>query len=285
VNDDASGGHTAVRVVKPARKRAAAATRWLDDVLAASEPPAEPGRLDRLDLRTASEQIADRLATAIALGEFVPGQRLPAERELAVLLGVSRTTVREALGRLAASGYLEIRRGRSGGAVVREDWRPDSADVVSRTLVANWDRFEALLDFRALIEPLIARTAAERADPSDRAAIAAALQHYREAGSDREASRAADEALHLAVARGSHNGYLAAISRRVRSEISLGFSAEPYSSSIRARAIGEHAELTDAILAGDADAAALIAARHFTLTETALRNLVRRAQAAPAGRD
>jgi GntR family transcriptional regulator, transcriptional repressor for pyruvate dehydrogenase complex len=279
------GGRTAIGPARSARHRAAAATRWLDDVLGASELPAEPGRLDRLDLRTASEQIADRLATAIALGEFVPAQRLPAERELAGLLGVSRTTVREALGRLVASGYLEIRRGRSGGAVVREDWRPDSADVVSRTLIANWDRFEALLDFRALIEPLIARTAATRADPSDRAAIDSALQHYREAGSDREASRAADEALHLAVARASHNGYLAAISRRVRSEISLGFSAEPYSTSIRDRAIGEHAQLTDAILVGDADAAAAIAARHFTLTETALRDLVRRAQAAPAGRD
>jgi GntR family transcriptional repressor for pyruvate dehydrogenase complex len=281
---DAMGGRAVVEPRAPARRRTTATTRWLDDVLGGSDPPDHAGSLDRLNLRTASEQIADRLATAIALGEFVPGQRLPAERELAGLLGVSRTTVREALGRLAASGYLEIRRGRSGGAVVREDWRPDSADVVSRTLIANWDRFEALLDFRALIEPLIARTAAERADASDRSAIEAALRHYRDAGSDREASRAADEALHLAVARATHNAYLAAISRRVRSEISLGFSAEPYSTSIRDRAIGEHADLSEAILAGDADRAGAIAAGHFTLTETALRDLVRRAQASPPER-
>jgi len=259
--------------------RTLASPRWLDEVLGGREPRVELAILEPLEMRTASEQIADRLATAIALGEFVRGQRLPAERELAVLLGVSRTTVREALGRLSASGYLEIRRGRSGGGVVREDWRPDSADIVGRTLVASWDRFETLLDFRALVEPLIARTAAARAEAPDRDAIGAALQRYQEAGPDREASRAADEALHLAVARASHNAYLAAISRRVRTEISLGFSSEPYSATIRNRALGEHAELAEAVMTGNAERAAAIAASHFTLTETALRELVRRAQA------
>jgi GntR family transcriptional regulator, transcriptional repressor for pyruvate dehydrogenase complex len=46
-------------------------------------------------LRNAGEQIAERLITAIALGEFMPGQRLPTERDLAIQLGVSRTSVRE----------------------------------------------------------------------------------------------------------------------------------------------------------------------------------------------
>src|SRR5262249_56398004 len=70
-----------------------------------------------ITLRTAGERIAERLVTAIALGEFVPGQRLPAERDLAAMLEVSRTTVREALQRLQAAGYVTARRGRGGGAV------------------------------------------------------------------------------------------------------------------------------------------------------------------------
>ena len=57
-----------------------------------------------ITLRTAGERIAERFVTAIALGEFVPGQRLPPERELAAMLEVSRTTVREALQRLQAAG-------------------------------------------------------------------------------------------------------------------------------------------------------------------------------------
>jgi len=249
----------------------------VDPVLRTDELVGPIGRaLEPLELRTAPEQIADRLATAIALGEFVPGQRLPAERELAAQLGVSRATVREALGRLSTGGYLEIRRGRLGGAFVRDDWRPDSAAVVRRTLVANWDRFESLLDFRTLVEPLIARTAAERADAQDVQAIGAALDGYRAAGPDREASRAADEALHLAVARATHNDHLVAISRRVRAEVSLGFSAEPYSPSIRERALGEHARLAQAVVRHDPDAAASIAGHHFRITEDVLRDLIRR---------
>lgn len=239
----------------------------------------EPGALAPLDLRTASEQIADRLATAIVLGEFVLGQRLLAERELAAQLGVSRATVREALQRLTARGYIEIRRGRLGGSFVRDDWRPDSAAVVRRTLVARWDHFEDLLDFRTLLEPLIARTAAQRADAADAAAIRAALDRYRAAGPDREASRAADEALHLAIARATHNDHLVAISRRARAEISLGFSAEPYSVSIRERALHQHADLAEAVLAGDAERAARLAGEHFQITESVLRALIDRVAA------
>lgn len=242
-----------------------------DDLAGSADRVLEP-----LTLKTAPEQIADRLATAIALGEFVPGQRLPAERDLAAQLGVSRATVREALQRLSTGGYLEIRRGRLGGAFVRDGWRPDSAAVIHRTLVVHWDRFESLLDFRTLVEPLIARTAAERADASDDQAIRAALERYRAAGPDREASRAADEALHLAVARATHNDHLVAISRRVRTEVSLGFSAEPYSVSIRERALGEHAQLAEAVIRRDPEAAGRIAGHHFRITEDVLRDLIRR---------
>jgi GntR family transcriptional repressor for pyruvate dehydrogenase complex len=127
-----------------------------------------------------------------------------------------------------------------------------------------------------LVEPLIARTAAERADGTDDQAIRVALEGYRAAGPDREASRAADEALHLAVARATHNDHLVAISRRVRAEVSLGFSAEPYSPGIRQRALGEHAELAEAVLRRDPEAAGRIAGHHFRITEDVLRGLIRR---------
>ena len=72
------------------------------------------GLLAPVTMRTTGEVIAERFVTAIALGQFVPGQRLPAERDLAAMLEVSRTTVREALQRLQAAGYVTARRGRGG---------------------------------------------------------------------------------------------------------------------------------------------------------------------------
>lgn len=81
-----------------------------------------------ITLQTAGERIAERIVTAIALGEFVPDQRLPTERDLAAMLEVSRTTVREALQRLQASGYVTTRRGRAGGTFVATGgWRSGPA--------------------------------------------------------------------------------------------------------------------------------------------------------------
>jgi DNA-binding FadR family transcriptional regulator len=228
--------------------------------------------LEPLRLQGAAEQIAERIVTAIALGEFVPGQKLPSERQLSSLLGVSRRSVRLALHRLAGDGYLEIQRGRNGGAVVLESWRPESAEIVRRTLSTNWPSFEWLFDLRRLIEPLIARTAAERREEPDAAAIRAALGDYVGA-KDREASRAADQALHAAIGRATQNPYLANISHQIRAQVSLGFQAEPYSEEIRRRAIAQHTALVEAIVAGRADEAARLAGEHFRLTEDALREL------------
>jgi GntR family transcriptional regulator, transcriptional repressor for pyruvate dehydrogenase complex len=242
----------------------------------AAQPLEQGSVLAPVRIRSAGEHIADRLVTAIALGEFVPGQRLPTERDLSAMLGVSRATVREALQRLAALEYVEIRRGRTGGAYVLSGWGPEAAEMISRTLLPGWDGFERLFDFRQLIEPLIARTAAERRTRADVPAIEEALGAYREAGSDREASRAADQAMHVAIAQAAHNPYLSQLSAQIRREISLGFGAEPYTPRIRARAVKDHAALADAVIGGEPSRAASVATKHFRLTERMLRELIAR---------
>lgn len=254
----------------------------LHSTTAALDGPDLGAALAPLRLRSAGEQIAERLVTAIALGEFVPGQRLPSERELAALLGVSRASVRDALHLLAAAGYVDIQRGRSGGAYVQMSWGSQSADMVRRTLVPHWQHFEALFDLRRLVEPLIARTAAERRTPEDLDEIRLALADYVGAP-DREASRAADQALHSAIARATHNEYLVSLSSQIRAQVSLGFQAEPYSDEIRRTAVVQHTRLVETIAAGDPDTAAALATDHFSLTETALRELVARVVREPSG--
>src|SRR5665647_136333 len=145
----------------------------------------------RIVVRHIADDVVDRLVTAVALGVYVPSQQLPTERELASMLGVSRTSVREALKQLTDTGYLEVRRGRNGGYFVLANWGPTSAEHVRRHLVANWSEFEQIFDARTLIEPLIARTAALRRTANDMQQIAAALQAYLDAP-DHDASRRAD---------------------------------------------------------------------------------------------
>ncbi len=227
--------------------------------------------------RYVADDVQDRLVTAIALGVYVPGQRLPTERELAAMLGVSRTSVRGALQHLTDSGYLEVRRGRNGGYFVLADWGPGSAEHVSRHLVTNWAEFEALFDARTLIEPLIASTAAERCTGADVTAINEALAAYLSAP-DHDASRLADYALHHAIATATKNPILVETSVELRARISLNLGAEPYTDEVRRKAVEQHRQLVEAVTGRRAEEAATIAADHFTLSEGLMRRLVQRAK-------
>jgi GntR family transcriptional regulator, transcriptional repressor for pyruvate dehydrogenase complex len=237
-------------------------------------PSEEPfGTLLRpVEMRTAGQRIAERLVTAIALGEFEQGQRLPSERELAAMLEVSRTTVREALQRLHAGGYVVTRRGRDGGTFIQAVVGTDADEAVKRTLDPQWDELAELLDYRRLIETLIARTAAERRDDGDIEAIKAAVERYASA-SGRAEARMADHALHQAIARATHNARLVELSARIRREVGLGFDAEPYTPQMRQRALRQHPVLANAVIAGNPAQAARHAASHFLLTEGALAEL------------
>lgn len=227
--------------------------------------------------RRIAEDVVDRLVTAVALGQYVTGQQLPTERDLAAMLGVSRTSIREALKELTDTGYLEVRRGRNGGYFVLANWGPTSAEHVRRQLVDHWSEFEHIFDARRLVEQLIARTAAERRTESDMVPIRAALQAYLDAP-DRDASRRADSALHHAIAEATHNPILVDLSVDLRTRITLNLGAEPYTDEVRRIAIGQHQELVAAVEQGRPEVAASIAAIHFTLSERLMRELVARAK-------
>lgn len=230
--------------------------------------------------RHIADAVIDRLVTAVALGLYVPTQQLPPERELARMLGVSRASIREALKYMTESGYLEVRRGRNGGYFVQSNWGPGSASHVQRELVAKWDEFENIFDARNLIEPLIARTAAARRTQSDLTAIKAALVAYL-AAQDHDASRKADTSLHLSIAQATQNPILLAISVDLRTKITFNMGAEPYTDEVRRTAMRQHEELVSAIERQKGDEAAAIAAVHFRLSETLMRQLVERAERAP----
>src|SRR3989440_1141947 len=96
---------------------------------------------------TTFEETGEGLGTAIRLGILPSGSRLPAERDLAGQLGISRSTLREALTTLVQSGHLVAQRGRTGGTFVAE--RPPLAEKEGKPLgEATW----AVLDYRVAVE-------------------------------------------------------------------------------------------------------------------------------------
>lgn len=249
--------------------------------------PAERGAaapsavLQPVHTSSAVDEVTDRLVTAVALGAFLPGERLPVERELTRLLQVSRSTVREALARLRAAGLVEIRRGRSGGAYVRSRWSGASARAVRRTLEPRLSELELLFDLRSRVEEMVARAAAERRTPDDVDRLRAELRAFTSAAEPTDQHRH-DGALHEAVLAAAGNPLLAELSRDLLARTSVGFRLEPYRREVFAQARDEHTALVEAVIAGDVERAGRIAHGHFAMSADALRETLARSGAAAA---
>lgn len=253
----------------------------------ASDGPAESSLLSPVRIPSAVEEVTDRLITAIALGEILPGSGLPPEREMAALLQVARTTIREAIGRLSAIGLVEIRRGRAGGTFVLTSWTEASAQAVRRTLLPRWGELEQLFDLCALVEATVARASAERRSEADVTAIRAALAGFAAARSKAE-EQAADQVFHRAITHSTGNPQLAALNRELITRISLGFPFEPWrdpdlggDGSERAQA--EHVDLCEAIADRDPERAGRIAHKHSMISAEIIRETLERAGQSSAG--
>ncbi|MBM9467954.1 FadR/GntR family transcriptional regulator [Nakamurella leprariae] len=139
--------------------------------------------------------VLERLRRDIMLSRVSPGERFPPEREHAERLGVSRVTLREALRVLEGEGLIEVRRGVNGGSIVKAPAAPDA-----RTPPAlRWSELQGLLEFRARIEPLAARRAAERPTDEGLGELEGAVRGL-DTAEDVATFRSLDSAFHLTIA-------------------------------------------------------------------------------------
>jgi DNA-binding FadR family transcriptional regulator len=153
-------------------------------------------------------QIAEQLRQLMVAGEFALGSRLPAERDLATQLGVSRPSVREALIALEVEGMIEVRTG-SGIYVQRPDApnKPTAHIEADTDTPADWGPLE-VMSARLLIEAEVAALAATHAQKTDLKAIKAGLQQMKLEAARDEVPRDGDEAFHAAIAKACGNSVL-----------------------------------------------------------------------------
>lgn len=150
-----------------------------------------------------STQIAEQIRASILAGEFAPGDKLPPERELAGMFGVSRPSVREALNVLASSGLVMSYQG--GGTVVKSLVETSSANPLSELIRVHKDRALDVIEVRKCMESWTAFYAAERALPDDirrMDEIIAGMKHNLEM---KQPSEDLDANLHIVIARATHN--------------------------------------------------------------------------------
>ncbi len=149
-------------------------------------------------------QIADQLRAAIKAHEWLEGERLPAERDLAKQLGVSRPSVREALIALEVEGYVEVRTG-SGVYVLKGPSR--AAATAAQAHPSEWGPLE-LIRARRVLEGEIAAIAAVSAKRTDLSAMAQALKSMRADSAQGVLPLQGDRDFHSAIVQACGNSVL-----------------------------------------------------------------------------
>lgn len=216
----------------------------------------EPQRLYR--------QIAEQLRGLMNTGEFSVGSRLPAERDLAIQLGVSRPSVREALIALEVEGVIEVRTG--SGIYVKQAPLQRSASAAATEAAMEWGPLE-VMSARLLVESEVAGLAAQHAGKGHIKAMRQALQDMRDEARAGQIPRGGDEAFHEAIAKSCGNSVLLDVVQRFwqardgRLFERLGAYFENPASW--QSAIAEHEQVLLAIEAGDATAAKRAMQKHL----------------------
>lgn len=209
-------------------------------------------------------QIAGQIAALIDSGEFRAGSRLPAERELATLLGVSRTSVREAVISLEIAGRVEVRVG-SGIFVAA----PGAAQIAG--MVDDGPSPFDLLAARSLIEGEIAAIAARTARKADIAGMHNTVERMREYADNTGRRDAADREFHVRIAAATGNSSLALVVEGLwqqrRGKLWSRIEAFFHTKKIRDATLLDHGAIIAAIERRDAEGARAAMHKHLARVE------------------
>lgn len=216
-----------------------------------------PGPLPRARLY---EQVAGQITAWIEENGLRPGDRIPAERDLAARLQVSRATLSQALVALEVVGVVAVRHG--DGTVVQHD---PAGRRITEAVRAHAHRLPEIIDAREALETKNAALAAVRRTEEDLAAIDAALDAMAEDVADGGRGVDGDERFHAAVTAAAHSGLLARLMDEIADLIkesrieSLSQPGRPHAS------LAGHRAIAAAIRDGDPERAAAAMQSHVEM--------------------
>ncbi len=196
-----------------------------------------------MEKKSLSQQTAERLYTMIVVEKGAqPGEKLPNELALSRALGVSRTTLREAIRALSTQGVLEVRRGK--GTFVSQQ-----VDEINDYGFSGLDRVKGqlrdLFELRRIFEPQVARLACRRAteeEMRDILAKGAAVEACILAGRDRTE---ADRQFHAAIVRATHNEFMMRLMPIINQAVAVAIVSGEHEEQLAQDTKRDHALLMD----------------------------------------
>lgn len=198
------------------------------------------------------EEVARQLELLI-LKELKPGDKLPAERELATMLGVSRSSIRDAIRRLDLVGLVEPRQG--SGTRVREISNETLVSPLANVIAHKRQMVHELLEFRKMLEPGMAARAAEHATREDVGRMEEILERQEQKVRDGGLAIEEDSEFHYCIATAARNSVVLKVVDVVMDLLRETRSRSLQSEGRPQRSMAGHRRILNAIRRGDPEAA------------------------------
>lgn len=223
-----------------------------------------------------TQQVREQLEAAIERGDYAAGDRLPSERELVELLGVSRVSVREAIRALEAVGLVRVEHGR--GCFVAESRSDQYASSFSHWLTVHKDEIFELLKVRGALDELAAEAAATEADAAAVARLVVLNADFRAAGATMQELVDHDVAFHEGIAEASASPLLCDLLRELHLTFNESRRATLQPQGRPDESAREHDAIIAAIEKGDPQAARAAVAAHLASVRASLGTLLETTQ-------
>jgi GntR family transcriptional repressor for pyruvate dehydrogenase complex len=221
------------------------------------------------------DTVVDQIRGLIEQGQLAAGERLPSESELVERLCVSRSVLREAVSRLETMGLVSVQRGR--GMFVGDRQSLSSCVQMVRTAMAITPReMEQFAEFRAAIECISARKAAERATPEDLAELEELLRAIDQTDNDYLASIEHDFRFHHKIVEIAGNTLMRNVIEVLQQFVLAGMVQTTPQPRNRENSQRLHRTIFEAIRSGDPDAAEKAMQTHMELVAEALERAEQR---------
>jgi DNA-binding FadR family transcriptional regulator len=215
------------------------------------------------------EQVLTQIQEKILRGRLRVGDRLPSEREFVEALGVSRSSVREALRVLESMGIVDahVGSGRDAGSTVAGRSTAALSNLLRLHMALSQFRLDDLVEIRIQLERLATSRAASEATPEDVERLRSIIDDMARPGVDHEQFHELDSEFHITIARASHNALAAdlmqALRDAVETEMKAAFARVDDWNSMVCHLTEEHRGILTAIESSDGDLAAERVTEHI----------------------
>jgi GntR family transcriptional repressor for pyruvate dehydrogenase complex len=214
---------------------------------------------------------------SIKSGELKPGDKLPPERELTKMLGVGRSTLREAISALVLVGYLEVIQGR--GTFLKIDFQSVNLSALELSNVQTAASIIDLVEVREILECNAVKLAARRADSNDIRRISEVLARMKETVDDIKRFEEHDFDFHITLAEATRNQMIFEMMKLIVKKVHKPYDRFIHKTLFQPdKAVFTAEQIVSSIASGEEEKAAGYMRDHLNLVTTELKRMVPDAQ-------